>query len=87
MKVGTGVGRHVTRSLSEIGNFKSHHPFFPQPSPLPFPTSLLPWPVPTTKPQEIRQVIVHCSVLMMKLYLGTLCILMAPLNIVRLSPS
>ena len=49
MKVGTVAGSHVTRSLSEIGNFKSHHSFFPQPSQLPSP-------VPTTKPQEIRQV-------------------------------
>ena len=54
MKVGTVAGSHVTRSLSEIGNFKSHHSFFPQPSQPPFPTS--PSPVPTTKPQEIRQV-------------------------------
>ena len=54
MKVGTIAGSHVTHSLSEIGNFKSHHSFFPQPSQPPFPTS--PSPVPTTKPQEIRQV-------------------------------
>ena len=54
MKVGTVAGSHVTRSLSEIGKCKLHHSFFPQPSQPPFPTS--PSPVPTTKPQEIRQV-------------------------------